>query len=206
MKVLSHRQNDWKPVNKSGIWGAEIDVQVCDDGELRARHDPDPGAYYSGDIDIIFDHSDFERFFVDIKQNLDIKWLKRIVEKFGHRLIGLFDIPFPSAYFARIAGLPIYARLSEFEPVVRLFDSFWVDPLVSQKYTTHARLITSTDKNHKIIVACPSLHGHDLEASRNVWETFVNLETMKDKDWGVIEGVVTKFPLEAMEFINDKIK
>ena len=200
MKIFSHRQNNWKPRNELGLYGAEVDIQVCDDGQLRTKHEP---AFDINNIElsIILEYSGYEHFFVDIKQNLDVKWLKLIHKTLGDKLFGLFDIPFPSAYFAAKENMPIYARLSEFEPTSYLFDKYWVDPLDSQTKHIHSTLITSTEAHHNLIIACPSLHGHTLAECLIVWDILINLQNHQYKRWGNIDGIVTKFPQEASKLL-----
>jgi len=198
MQILAHRI--LKPSKE--YEAVEIDVQVDEGGAPVVWHDC-TNLLIGKTLHTYMEQSAARSIFVDIKQNLPVEQLRNIVDVVGDRLLGLFDVPFPSAYFARKEGLPIYARLSEYEPVNRLFDSFWVDPLAAQTFSTHAHLITSTDPHHKLVVACPSLHGHHLEYSRDVWRTFKRLnESTGRRQWGNILGMVTKFPLEARSFLN----
>ncbi len=173
MKLIAHRINDWKPGNIHGAYGAEIDVQVCDDGRLRAKHNPSDNQLPPIPIEEVIDHSGYERFFVDIKQNLDIYYLRKIVYAFGDKLIGLFDVPFPSSFYAYKDNLPIYSRVSEYELPYKMLGKVWLDPLESYNIHKYASLLIRAKyqawDSIKTIVACPSLHGKGLSECVPVW-------------------------------------
>ena len=185
MRIIQHRYND--PNDSLYAKSVEIDVHVIENGSLAVKHDPDSigvrASYFAKNTPNI------DGFFVDIKQNLSVPHLKRIVGTFGKKLLGIFDVPFPSAYFATKAGLPVYARLSEFEPVQMLFDKFWLDPLVSWTPKKYLELFGSTSTHHKVVVAAPSLHGHSCATDIRVAQALERADVCSQ-----IEGFVTKHP------------
>ena len=200
MKIFAHRQNDWKPGNEHGVYGAEIDVQVTDRGEIVAKHDPCFNQVPPVKVSAIVEHAGFDKFFVDIKQNLDLDFLEKIMDAFGDKLHGLFDVPMPAAYYAIRENLPIYQRLSEFEPYLNLVNKFWLDPLMSCTAWKYQRLLSSVPKDGKVIICSPELHGQVTIVE--VWHWI--LERLEDKDTR-IEGLVTKAPDRALKFFEGHV-
>ena len=197
MKIFAHRQNDWKPGNQYGIYGAEIDVHISDRGEVVAKHDPCANPMPPVSVKHIVNHSGYNNFFVDIKQNLDVDFLEKIVRVFGKRLHGLFDVPMPSAYYAIRENLPIYQRLSEFEPYLNLVNKFWLDPLMS----CSAYKLSFVPNDGKVVICSPELHGQATIVE--VWDWILN--RLEDND-SRIEGLVTKFPDRALKFFWEYAK
>jgi hypothetical protein len=197
MKIFAHRQNDWKPGNEHGVYGAEIDVQVSDRGEIVAKHDPCFNPVPPVKVSYIVENAGFGKFFVDIKQNLDLDFLEKIVDAFGDKLHGLFDVPMPAAYYALRANLPIYQRLSEFEPRLDLGNKYWLDPLMSCTSWKYQRLLSTVPDGGKVIICSPELHGQTTIVE--VWNWL--LERLEDKD-ARIEGLVTKAPDRALKFFE----
>jgi len=202
MKIITHRVNGWSSTNEFDVYGAEIDVQVCADGRIRAFHEPD--EIRPTNLLTIFEYSKYKRFFVDIKQNLDIRWLKHIVATFGSKLIGLFDVPFPSIYYAHQAGLPVWDRLSEYEAArgcggIRS-RKFWLDPLKSWSPGTYGGLLHQTSKDSKVMICSPELHGCRKEIVDDCWGWMQRrIDNGDERIW----GIVTKRPSEAKEFFNE---
>jgi len=205
MKIIAHRVNNWKPVNRFGVYGAEIDVQVSNDGKIRAFHEPNESR--PGELDMIFDHSGYDKFFVDIKQNLDVEWLKKIVKVFGNRLLGLFDVPHPSAYYAHEAKLPIWDRLSEYEAVRGhggiSSKKFWLDPLRSWSPGAYGGLLNQVPKDGQVIICSPELHGRRGDMILDCWEWARNRVQVKGDER--IFGIVTKKSQDAKEFFSKSI-
>jgi len=204
MKIIAHRVNKWKPVN-IGVYGAEIDVQISHDGKIRAFHEPNESR--PGELGMIFDHSGYERFFVDIKQNLDVEWLKKIVKAFGTKLIGLFDVPHPSAYYAHQAKLPVWDRLSEYESVRghggARSKKFWLDPLRSWNPSAYGGLLNQVPKDGKVILCSPELHGRRGAMIEDCWGWARDRIQKKGDDR--IFAIVTKTPQAAKDFFDKPI-
>lgn len=130
------------------------------------------------------------QFYVSVDKKLDVKEAQSIAA--DRRFLGFLGAPFPTAYHLRKAGLPIYARLSEFEPVNRLFDKFTVDPLASWGVGKYVNLFKQADPNHELIVVCPSVHGHMTDGQ--IIEAAL--------DYPMIKGLVTNMPKLAHEILN----
>ena len=126
MKIIQHRANGLGDVGPSPY--AEIDVQINQCGEVVVGHDLWGTTY---DAETYLKESGFDKFLIDLKQNLPLNKLQKIAVLFEGRSLGFFDAPFPSAYYARKASHVVWARFSEYEPLNRLFDRFWVDPLAA---------------------------------------------------------------------------
>lgn len=92
--------------------------------------------------------------------------------------------PFPSAYNLRKAGITVYARFSEFEPINRLFDKFLVDPLASWNLDRYVQLFKEADQNHELIIVGPSLHGHMTD------EQVLKVAL----DYPIVKGIITRMP------------
>lgn len=195
MIIIEHRRNDI--AYGANTTHAEIDVQINHKGEVVVGHDLWGKTLKA---EFFLKYSAHKKFFVDIKQNLPIEKLQLIADVFGDRCIGLFDVPFPSAYFAVKAGLNVCGRISEFEPINHLFSKFWVDPLASQG-SVLTDLFCRTQPNHRLIVASPELHGHGIERAFEAWDA-IKLKLEWPNVGGNPVGLVTKFPREAKEFFG----
>lgn len=195
MLILAHRVNDFIPGNTTSADGAEIDVQVCDDGVIRAKHDPCWNQVPPLRVSTIIEKSGYNKFFVDVKQSLKPVFIKLIADQFGDKLLGLFDIPMPSVYFTPSLRLPIYIRVSELEPYNRNFNKVWLDPLKSHSPSRYGGLLTLLPSHSQVdvIVACPSLHGKSLRECKQVWSY------LKNKN---IQGIVTKHVEVCREIFN----
>lgn len=203
MKIFAHRQNDWKPGNEHGVYGAEIDVQITDRGEVVAKHDPCFNLVPPVKVSAIVEHAGFDKFFVDIKQNLDVDFLEKIMDAFGDKLHGLFDVPMPAAYYAIREDFPVYQRLSEFEPYLNLVNKFWLDPLTSCTAWKYQRLLSSVPKDGKVIICSPDLHGQKYSSQLiEIWNWIK--DRLEDKDER-IEGLVTKTPDRALKFFKGHV-
>jgi len=186
MKIIQHR------VNEDGYWArprakyAEVDIQIDTNGDVVARHNPeDPWRGWG------FQYLPrWSGFLVDIKQNLSIEHLQRIVECFDNKLIGFIDVPFPSVYFAATrAAMPIYGRYSRYEPFNALYRRLWLDPigypLPLEYYELMDRVPTWIED---VIIAAPSLHGESCQEDIAVCRYA--------KKFKNISGIVTKYPEE----------
>lgn len=202
MLIIQHRANSLHHAVLSDA--AEIDVHLTESDGFIVKHNIDECGW---ELSSFLERTRYKKFFVDIKQNLEVEHYRRLVKLFGDRLIGLFDVPFPSAYYAEQAGLPIYHRFSEVEsPFGTGFAEFrggfrpnkiWFDPLMAQDDCQFGMMFLPPH-NVKMIVACPSLHGHPFDSCIKVWN-FIRERTYKLN----IEGIVTKHTTEAQEFFND---
>lgn len=198
MLIINHRANNLTDVAKVSC--AEIDVQIYTDGDVVVQHDIDGEGWKASHF---LNHSPYETFFLDIKQNLPIHKLKKIAKKFEGRSLGLFDVPFPSAYCAIKEGLDVWGRLSEFEPLNPLFDKFWVDPLASWDKNRYLSLMAQTELNHKMIIASPELHGvEDVDKIFDAWEAVRLKVNGNITVGGEVVGLVTKHPKQAKEFFG----
>ena len=199
MMIIQHRANDHK--QKQTARFAEVDVWVCDDGRLRLKHDVkgDKDSAPPIDVETFLSNATWEKYFVNVKQSLSIEDYYRIADEFDGKLIGLFDIPMPSAYVLSIAAsFPIYERVSEYEGGLRTGHA-WIDPLNSLSLHSYAMMFGKAlemQRGADLILACPSLHGGDLKFCQNVWSW------LKFAPANPI-GIVTKFPEQAAEVLGD---
>ena len=184
MLVIQHRAN--LPYAKAYTDVAEIDVQIDNRGNVVVGHNPD-GVFFEAEV--FLKHSRFKRFFIDIKQNLPVGHLMKIMRTFDNRSIGLFDVPMPSAFFLDRAGVNFYSRVSDVEPVINsLTNRYWVDPLCVWSAPMYEAIASQIVNKQNAIVACPSLHGQDIEKCKEVWSWL--------KEDGRLQGIVTKHPRE----------
>ncbi len=196
MLVIQHRSNDISKACLSEY--AEIDVQINHKGKPIVRHNP-YGDYVR--LDMFINLMKYDKVFVDIKQNLDVKDLKKIVEECGDKLIGLFDVPFPSVYYASHWRWPIYHRVSEWESGYPIYgpSKYWLDPLENYHVEKYQILYDGIQNRSQgfdqIIVACPSLHFEPIDSSIKIWEW------MKDKK--SIQGIVTKHVAKCREILDE---
>jgi len=195
MLIIQHRANSLSDSVTSNC--AEIDIHLDVYGDLGVKHDVCESGWI---LQSFLERTGYKNFFVDIKQNLSTKDYLRVIEIFGDRLIGLFDVPMPAAYFLSRDNIPFYARLSEFELPDTLSTRYWLDPLTKWDGTIHNALLTMLAPRNRVVVACPSLHGQSVEKCENVWSLF----SLWDKTEGapIIEGIVTKHVLRCQEFFN----
>jgi hypothetical protein len=103
-------------------------------------------------------------------------------------------VGFPTAYGLVKTGLPVLGRISEFEPVCRLFRYHLVDPLTSWGVNRYEHLIESTDLNHELYIMMPSTHGHALV-------TDIAVAQMCSK-YPRVKGLVTQFPDEVSDALS----
>ena len=197
MLVIEHRANFLSYPKKSNL--GEIDVHLLEDGVFGVKHDIDGHGW---ELESFLERSNREKFFVDIKQNLPTDVYERLIKIMGDKLIGLFDVPMPAAYFLAKKGVKFYERLSELENPTNLTDRFWLDPLANQVVPHFERLLWETTANQKFIYASPELHGHSFLEASNAWgalKAFVSTENRYAK----LEGIVTKYPEEFTKIWAD---
>ena len=199
MLVIQHRAN-FPPTNaKTAV--AEIDVQIDNQGRVVVGHNPD-GIFHTAEF--FLKHTKFKKFFIDIKQNLPVEYLHKIMATFRGKSIGLFDVPMPSAYFLTRSGAAFYQRLSEFEPVQYLSNKFWLDPLSYQDPEAFLNVLRRTQQNQEVVFASPELHNNSFEEAKRVWLA-LRIYNYHNRNNAKIAGVVTKYPEEFTEFWNEKI-
>lgn len=204
MKIIQHRvDGDSKSLSPY----AEVDVHINHFGHVVIGHDPDDLINYDEFTYVADVYDKHDKFFVDIKQNLPLKHLKKIVDVFGNKLLGIFDVPWPSAFYAQKDKIaPIYHRVSDYESPFPFGSAFWIDPIGTNFAPfDYDRILINTfiaiaGRSSKFIVACPSLHGYDLKATVSVWE-FIRAAQKIGQEIAV-EGIVTKFTEEAKEFFK----
>ena len=200
MLVIQHRANGllrhWSNTAPAvGI--AEVDVHIDMYGEILVKHNPNEPGYK---LSYFLKYSKHEKFFVDIKQNLPVPLLLKIMRAFDKRSIGLFDVPMPSAYFLAKEGVNFYSRLSEYERPEGLTNRYWLDPLETWDFKTYKHLIHSLQDTDRTIIACPSLHGQPLSVCQRLWK-WIKVEVQiggHDR----IEGIVTKHVEECEKVLN----
>ncbi|TFH25949.1 hypothetical protein E4G67_00085 [Candidatus Bathyarchaeota archaeon] len=125
----------------------------------------------------------------DISNCLYLPTVRELQQWINNRDISAFiNVPFPLAYHARKACLPVYGRISEFEPACLLFDRFLIDPLVSWGTQKYKDLIETTQLNHRLLIMMPSTHGHSLDLDIEVTQLCIGDSR--------IEGLITKHPGE----------
>lgn len=203
MKIIQHRCNlPFLPLKMLGIQPeyVEIDVHIDNRGNVVIKHNPDDDSYpVNGFNSYLGCMQGIKGFLVDIKQNLPVEYLERIVKAFGSRLLGLIDVPWPSVYYARQAGLDVIGRVSEYEQPNRIFDRFWLDPLESWTCDEYMDLLDDIqcDTGGSAIIAAPSLHG-----GTEQHDVFLMEKLIEHDDDGVIEGIVTKYPKVISELVN----
>lgn len=104
-------------------------------------------------------------------------------------------VGFPEAYKLVKAGLPVLGRISEFEPVCRIFRHHLIDPLTSWGVNRYGKLIEDTDPNHELYIMMPSTHGHGLVTDKAVAEMCAKYPRVK--------GLVTKYPEELTAHLDN---
>lgn len=193
-KIIQHRANSLLNLRFQPpvVDYAEIDVHVGIDGKVVVRHDPDDqwGEYNAIEY---LRRAPFKGYLVDIKQNLEVKYLKRIQEVFKDKLLAFIDIPWPSLHFAlQDSSLPILGRLSYYEPYNLRYNAFWLDPLRDCEVDSYVDLLNDIHYSKKAIVAMPSLYGKGLDEDLEVYKVLAEKYQ--------VDGVVTKFPKELSCF------
>lgn len=174
---------------------AEVDVHISYKGQVVIKHNPDDrsGEWPVEEYLASMEKKGLTGYLVDIKQNLDVKYLDRIAKAFGSKLIGLFDIPWPSLHDAlRKTTLPIYCRVSEYEPFHTSYPGVWLDPLMLWTPSHYVSLFRHIEAQGapNIIVAAPSLHGHRKEMDLKVMRRLLDEDSKGNLK--LIKGVVTK--------------
>lgn len=142
---------------------------------------------------IIDSNKMWEAGYYEVNKQINIKEARSIA--MANEFCGFLGAPFPTAYHMRKSGLPVYARYSEFEPLNHLFDKFLVDPLASWGIDKYAKLISEAQPNHKLLIVCPSVHGH----------TTLDVELVRRcRHYSVIEGWITATPDVVRRILNEQ--
>lgn len=199
MKIIAHRKNDLRQ-SKLGWDYAEIDVQLSDEGIWVVKHDVD--ERYPVYLNSFLEAFQNKKFFVDIKQNISASLFDDLLDIVGKQLLGIFDVPFPSAYYCS-SSANLYARLSDFEPPNRIFSNYWMDPLASFQPDRYAYLLGLLEHSNRVIVCSPELHGvKDWTMIKPVWAYLKKASKAAHPEMygGFIEGLVTKHVEEAKDF------
>jgi hypothetical protein len=209
--VVQHRVNDHKQEKLADF--AEIDVWLCDNGQIRLKHDV---VESNGAPPILLSdylaRATFNGYFLNIKQALSFQQLNRILKEFKNpeMVRGVFDIPFPLITCYASIEAPVFKRVSEWEgwypslPVMGV----WIDPLKSYDAAKYLKLFGKAHENStlpsRFYFACPSLHGLPINECEPIWRTISVINYYGKPIAECFEvGIVTKHPREAREILGD---
>jgi len=206
MKILAHRGHWLTPPEKntfaaferawSGAYGIETDLRDLD-GRVVISHDPPT----KGAID-------FERllqaqaawgpqtpFALNVKADGLHTLIAESIERYRIKDYFVFDMSVPDTLHYLRAGMPVFLRLSEYEPSAPLLDrakGIWLDAFEDDWWTVD--MLRSFHAQGKIVaIVSPELHRRPHQA---LWQRVKELEP------DVLSNLMlcTDFPSEADRF------
>jgi hypothetical protein len=207
IKILSHRgvwsclsdQNTIKSFDLAIKKGFGIELDVRDFlGKIYISHDP----ILCKSIDNI----ELEDFLMRLERRAEMPVLAINIKTDGLLTLGLesilskykgkyfvFDSSIPQAIKFLDKNLPVYGRVSEYEPVDNLLSGcvgVWLDQFTETWYEK-SDLSKLLKRNFKIVIVSPELHSRD---HLDLWK--------KIKDWSFVEDLYlcTDYGEEAKDF------
>lgn len=181
----------------SAGFGLEIDVRD-QDGRLVISHDPPVGEVPELAVLLeMFDrHGRPAPLAINIKSDGLQAGLARLLAPLTERDFFVFDMSIPDTLGYLRAGLTVFTRQSEHEPVPALLDEaagVWMDMFESD-WVDAAAIRRHADLGLSVALVSPELHGR---SHRDAWEA-----------WRAADGpgvmLCTDFPAEAKEFFHGR--
>jgi glycerophosphoryl diester phosphodiesterase len=181
MKIISHR-GYWKtPSEKNTLaafersfglgFGTETDFREID-GSLVIAHDiPRPSALLAeACFDCLARYNPQLPLAVNIKADGLQVLLKEALLR--HRITNyfLFDMSVPDAMDSLTAGLRVFTRQSDVEPVPAFYEQaagVWMDAFYDDDWLTPGAIATHLDAGKQVCLVSPELHGRP---HRGFWE------------------------------------
>ena len=110
-----------------------------------------------------------------------------------------FDMSVPDMRGYLKNKIPIFTRLSEYEPIPVLLDvcqGVWIDAFESDWYSTET-IISLLNRGKKVAIVSPELHGR---SRTSTWELIRNNNFHQNDRM----SICTDFPMEAKEYFYGK--
>jgi hypothetical protein len=206
MKIISHRGYWREPPEKNteaafrrsfGLgFGTETDVRDLG-GTLVISHDPPLAGALELDafLELYRAAGGGVPLALNIKADGLQMALKKSLENFGVSDYFVFDMSVPDLLGYHKAGMPFYARMSEYEPdpvLLAKASGVWLDGFHTEWYQD-AQILSLQVVRKRACIVSPELHGRP---HLPLWQRLRNLE---DRD-GAKLMLCTDFPEEARSF------
>lgn len=209
MKILAHRghwlerqkKNSFAAFERawSGGYGIETDLRDLD-GDIVVSHDPPErgAATFESLLQAYTERGHETTLALNIKADGLQGAVARLLTKYRVRNFFVFDMSVPDGLHYLKAGLPVFVRLSEYEPQTSLLDraaGVWLDAFEGEWWTLDTvRALHARGKS--IAIVSSELHGRPHEA---LWQA---LRPLAAKIGDEIM-LCTDFPEEADRFFRD---
>lgn len=191
MQILSHR-GYWKTLEEKNTpaafersfslgFGTETDFRDCN-AQLVIAHDiPSPGALLA---EVCFEslsrHNRHLPLAVNIKADGLQKLLKDSLDRHGITNYFLFDMSVPDAVSSIKAGLRVFTRQSDVEPVPAFYSQaagVWMDAFADDTWLTPSAIAAHLDSGKHVCLVSPELHNRPHLA---FWERLLESPLVKD--------------------------
>lgn len=210
MEIISHR-GYWKvPEEKNQLvafersfalnFGTETDLRD-QDGRVVISHDPPVGPCMSLDEMLALHAKLAPETTLALNVKADGLWrmVRESLDKFGTRNAFVFDMSIPDTLGYLAQKVPVYSRLSEYEPVAA-FESesagVWLDGFLGEWY---GRDIIEPEiaRGKRVCIVSPELHRRD---PKDLWARLRGW-SLGENEWCLL---CTDLPEEARGFFDGK--
>jgi glycerophosphoryl diester phosphodiesterase len=206
MKILAHRGYWREPLEKnsfaaferawSGAYGIETDLRDLD-GDIVVSHDPPQRGVFGFEslLKTYTAKGNETPLALNIKADGLQSAVAQLLARYQVKNFFVFDMSVPDSLHYLRAGLPVFLRLSEYEPRTALIDraaGVWLDAFERDWWTLDTvRALHAQGKS--VAIVSPELHGRPYEGQ---WQSLRLLDT----DIRNALMLCTDFPEEADRF------
>jgi hypothetical protein len=209
MKILAHRGHWLEPQQKnsfaaferawSGDFGIETDLRDLD-GAIVVSHDPPQrgAATFESLLQAHAARAPQTPLALNIKADGLQSAVAQSLAKYHAANFFVFDMSVPDSLSYLRAGLPVFLRLSEYEPQTPLLDraaGVWLDAF-ERDWWTPDTVRALQARGRSVAIVSPELHGRPHE---DTWQALRSLEPEVRSS----ALLCTDFPADADRFFKD---
>jgi hypothetical protein len=181
-------------------FGIETDFRDLN-GELVISHDlPNENSLTAKNFIEIFKENPVENpIALNIKSDGLYGLIEDLIKHSGMSRYFAFDMSIPDTRGYISFGIPIYSRLSEYEPYPAFLnqsEGIWIDAFEGMWYDMDI-INAMLNKNKSISFVSPELHGRQ---HNELWNFLIKNQLHKIPKI----SICTDYPLKAKEFFNDQ--
>jgi len=206
MKVLAHRgwwqtaeeKNSLSAFERSFALGVGVETDLRDhQGQIVIAHDLplDPELTLEDFLDCYTASGTKAPLALNIKADGLEKELQRVLQGYGELDYFVFDMSLPATLGYRRAGMPFFARQSEYEPEPLLYEDaagIWLDCFEREWYE-ESLLAEHLLAGKRLCLVSPELHGRDYQA---FWTQLKGMHVIDNSQL----MLCTDYPQQALEF------
>ena len=208
MNILAHRGHWLEPSEKNsfaaferawaGGFGIETDLRDLN-GTVVVSHDPprSDAASFEALLQVHAEHGRRTPLALNIKADGLQTAVAQLLAKYGVADFFVFDMSVPDSLSYFSAGLPVFARLSEFEvetPLIARAAGIWLDAFDGEWWAAETIRALCT-RGKRVAVVSPELHRRP---HRGAWQTLRSLTP----DVRKMLLLCTDFPDDAAKFFE----